>query len=196
MLTIPEVLSRYEVPVGFEKFARRFTTVEGLWRYCERADWMLWLFEILSPCDAERLREFTCHCARRWWHHLEDPRLRRAVEAAEAVAAGVWPKTGLDPIRSDARQAMIELQSTDEPNKRQAALLAMQTLNDNALDAAKTASRTSSLAEHSVNGTNSYEHEMEILLQQADDLRRTIGNPFPKPTPQLKQSQSPGKVRM
>jgi hypothetical protein len=191
---ISDLLERYELPNGMEKFARRFTTLEGFWRFCERADWMLWLLETAKPCNLDVLRTFSCHCARRWWHHIDDARLRKAVEAAEALSAGRLQTIETEQIRSRAREALAELTAGVNSNAAQAALIAVLTLDADVLLAAKTASRTSALAEHTINGTNSYEHEMEILAEQADDLRRLLGNPFPRPAPRVSRMAAPMRV--
>lgn len=178
MMNVPELLTRYELPVDLERYARRFTTLEGLWRFCERADWMLWMVHTLRPCEVGRLRLFTCKCARRWNRHLTDSRSVRAIEAAEKYMTGEVSRSALNFLRDGAKRAALEAQASQRPNDARAAFIAVLTLNDDVLEAAKAASKLSAAAEHAINGTNSYEHEQQILSEQADELRKLLGNPF------------------
>jgi hypothetical protein len=178
MPTIDEVLERIEPPDGFEKFARRFKSLGDLWPHCTRADWMFMLLELYPTAHNRKLRLFTCKCARRWWHFLVDPRSQRAVIAAEKFVSGEVSKGAIEFLREGAEKAAIDAAACSKPILSRAARLAMLTLDDDCLTAAKEAVALFSAAEHAVNETNSYEHEMEILADMADFLREVLGNPF------------------
>jgi hypothetical protein len=80
---------------------------ERQWRECNDPDAMLALLG-KKVCQ-RRLRLFSAACCRRVWHLLEEPALRKAVEAAERFAVGQATSEEL----KEAWQASLEMRKDD-----------------------------------------------------------------------------------
>jgi hypothetical protein len=175
---VADALQQAPFPENIERYARRFSSMEEVWENCPRADWMLWMIENLGVGSRRALRLFICKCARRWWHFLLDPRSQRGLDAAERMANGQIARAAADYIRETSQKAATEAAASSKPIMGRAARLVVLALEEDVLPAAKEASVIASQAEHAINETMSEEHEMQILFQQAQDLRALMGNPF------------------
>ena len=191
MLKLAEALERFKPPDGLENFARRLNSFEAAWKFCERADWMLWMLEHSSPTLDRRLRLFSCRCVRRWWHFLHDTRSQRAVAAAEGFAEGRVSKTALEYMRAGAQKAVDDANASTKPMHARAARMALNTLDHNLLTAARENSSLAAAAEHSIKDTQSYEKELLILGEQAQWLREILGNPFRDSLPSAAAATAP-----
>jgi hypothetical protein len=112
-------------------------------------------------------RLFACACVRRIWHLLDDPRSRRAVEVAEALADGKVNKETAKCVQREAGAA-----SRATPKGRwypadAAAICILQSTED-----ISTAARTATAASHA-GVTLSAERTAQAVL-----VRDIFGNPF------------------
>src|SRR4051794_11724138 len=71
---------------------------------CSESQQMLWPLQdtakvTRTKAGRRKCRLFACGCARLFWQHLHDARLREAVEVAERHAEGLAPKGELASAR-------------------------------------------------------------------------------------------------
>lgn len=179
MKSVSEALQQTPFPEAIERFARRFSSMEEVWDNCPRSDWMLWMLENLNvPYSRRGIRIFICKSARRWWSFLPDIRSQRAVEAAEKLSQGQLSRGALEFIRDGAEKAAVEAAASTKPILSRAARLVVLALSEDLMTAAKEAAQIAAQAEHAINETLSDEHEMQILFQQANELKSLVPNPF------------------
>ena len=83
---------------------------EGMWRECERGDWLIWLVSHprVAPHLADsdrRLRLVACDCAEAVVHLCADPRSAEAISVARRYAVGEATGQDLAVARDAARVA-------------------------------------------------------------------------------------------
>jgi hypothetical protein len=134
--------------------------------------------------SARKLRQFACACARRWWPQLTQARARQAVELAERYADNGVPQAELQQAHEQAQMASMMAPAFDA----QAYAVAVATVLDDAMEAARTAAEAGCRAARSQAAYECAPGEDEHAAVQAADtnearaqaelLRHLIGNPF------------------
>src|SRR4051794_34455207 len=108
---------------------------------CGRAQQMLWPLQdtakvTKTKAGRRKCRLFACGCARLFWEHLHDPRLRQAVEIAEKHAEGLVPTGELTSARKRIEGLHPRAFESASPAERTAAWLATSTTQEQAFTAA------------------------------------------------------------
>ena len=185
MGSIADMLARKQADPGLVKFAMNYHALTDLWNECPRVEWMLWLLKRVDARPRPQLRAFACWCARKYWSYLSDYRSRKAIEQAEKAAAGKCMAMELQMCREAAAVVAEELAREGDLVASRYAWLAWATTVEMPVDAAQEACRRA-IEASTLSVALLGAPAVSASMLYAEQLRRTLGNPFVEMRPTLR----------
>ena len=149
-----------------------------LWQNCPRADWMVWVLNKADFRDQVELRLFAVACAKRFWHLMNDSRVRNAIQTAELYAKGRGTRADLKRAQMNSGEGVDEATDRKDSQGTWVAKLAWATTLDSPLLAASQACLYGAMVARCGAFGPPRAAWLEAMAFQAEKLREIMGNPF------------------